>query len=182
MTIKIQIDSKEDRKKFYDEFFYIRGRYHSIIKKPSQKVEGLTKSIKRSILITIIVFVITLFGFWVGVSYYLSILCFISLFITLACLYFANKSLKTSIEEKSGSTINIDEHGIELVKKDNFTAKIEWPMIDKIIINHYSICVFPKQVTSLMIAVTSQYKKEFLEAMKQYQKEHLIIDNSHLYK
>jgi len=185
MKIEIQNGPKEDIKNFYDEFFYIRRKYKKIRKNPKQKIKGITEFTTVYFIFFFVLFLCTLsytFQFRETIYYFLCFVCFIYIFISIIDLILINKNIKVSIQETSNSIINIDESGIELIKKDNYTAKIEWQMIDKIIINHYSICIFPKQVTSLMIAFHAKYKKEFLEAIKQYQKEELIIDNSHLYQ
>jgi len=86
------------------------------------------------------------------------------------------KSIKAYLQNDLKQVINITDKGIEL-KQDKNSVKINWKSIAYIVINKYSICVLPKKETDIMIALSTDYKKEFLKGIKKYKKEGLVVDN-----
>ena len=176
--MKIEINKKQ-KKEFYDEFLYVTGNYKKIKDNPHKKVRLLTKETLR-----IYSFIIVSFALFV-VAYlryhdklYLFIIAMLFLLSIFVIGYYTaiKKSIKLYLQNDLKQVINITDKGIEL-KQDTNSIKISWKSVAYIVINKYSICVLPKKEKDIMLAISTDYEKEFLKGIKKYKKEDLVVNN-----
>ena len=80
------------------------------------------------------------------------------------------------------SVIEFKEKSIKLIREGMNTVEIEWELIEFILVSKYTICLIPKNINTLMIALPVSKKIDFLTFVKNYKKEVLIIDNEKLYR
>ncbi len=176
--MKIEI-KKKPKKEFYDEFLYVTGNYKKIKDNPYKKVRLLTKETKKIYSFIMVFFALFILAYLrYGDKLYLFVIAALFLLSIFVIGYYSaiKKSIKLYLNNDIKQTINITDKGIELTGNSK-TIKINWKSIAYIIINEYSICILPKKQTEIMIALSTDYKKEFLKGIKKYKKEDLVIDN-----
>lgn len=180
--MKIEINEKPDRK-FYDELLYVTSYYKKIKKKPNKKITTITKELMKDIGIILLLLLIELFFYF---EYQDNIFLFMIGFIGLILIFFilyliaVQKRIKDFLKDNTKTIISINESGVELVKENIQHIQVDWNSIDFILINKYSICLLPKNITNIIIALDTKNKKEFLEGIKKYDKDDLIVDNTEL--
>jgi len=176
--MKIEITNKPNDN-FYKEFLSVLFSINKIKKNYNYKLEEVNKFCFRSIIIQVILSIImTLLIDYISYSFYgicITLLIFIIL-LNVFVLFDYNKKVKEFLKNADSSTIVIDESGVELIEKLK-TCKINYEMIELVLINKYSICVIPRDMTGIMIGVPIEYKDRFLESIRSYNESILIIDN-----
>ena len=75
---------------------------------------------------------------------------------------------------KNGKLFEIDFW----IEEKQVSTKLYWDSIEYIIINKYSICIFPKNFAHFAIFISINSKDEVYKALKKYNKLNLLIDNS----
>jgi len=168
---------------FYDEFLYVAAKYREILKKPKLKAKRLTREIEKYILYVLVCGML-LFLLKRNNMDILSIVLWIILLLYLVLagifLWSVQRKIKMYFKNLEPSVIEINSTGVAL-KKRKQTVSISWNSIAAIMIYHYSICLLPKDASSIMIGFDVEYKEEFLKAVTAYKRQNLVIDNSNLY-
>lgn len=77
--------------------------------------------------------------------------------------------------------MDINEKYIELISNEK-NIKVNFDEIERIVINRYSICFLPKQITSPMVSISTDYKNEVINELEKINHKSLVTDNSELYK
>ncbi len=180
--MKIEVKERGS-KSYYDEFLFVVNKYRSLLKKPNVKVSKLTVFLKQYlllILLSIIIFIASyiftydiLFILFTGM---LSILFIFSIYY----LILINKRINYLMNETGSKIININKDYVEYSDEDK-SYKVKWENIKYVIINKYSICFMPYLKSEILISISTDYKDKILNAIKKYQKEKILIDNSNLY-
>lgn len=182
--MKIEINESLD-KNFYKEFVNIADNYISVKKNPNKKVISNIKKITNLLMVELFLSIIFIFDYINTKSTFSIVMLTIvilSIFIWFMYITLVNKRLKSLIKECSRkSIIEIEEKTVKLIREGMDTLDIEWDKIKFILISKYTICLVPKKINTLMIALPISKKKEFLKGIQNYKKEGLIIDNEKLY-
>lgn len=160
--------------KFHEEILYIASNYYIFKKRPNTKPRSLITVFKVYITLSLLLLILFLFiPDFEEVSAVFFTLLIISIY-----LYFETKYRLKEKLKYGDSTIDIDEEGIKHIASDKTTIKMTWDAIEYILINKYSICVLPKNFSSILIGIEKQSQEKVIKALKKYQKLDLIIDNS----
>lgn len=170
--------NEKGNKKYYEEIMYISSNYYIFKKRPKTKVHSLINVYRLDIILLFIMFIVLLF---IPSISYLSAIPFTMLFIYAYLLVEAKYRLREYLKS-SDSIIKIAEDGIENVCDNKLSIKLPWEAIEYIIINKYSICVLPKNFSSVFIFAEINTKAEIYKSLKKYKKLDLLIDNSNQYK
>lgn len=180
--MKIQVKNIGSRA-YYDEVLFMAYRYKKIKKNPNVKTKNLGKSFKLLLLFIILYGLLLLLYF---IKYNdSSMLLLHGIYIGLGIFYLIlvinyNMRIKMFMNNKREKFIEIDEKNITY--SDGYKKiELNWDNVHMIIINKYSICFFPKTSLSPMISISLEYKESVLNAVNEYKKSNLIIDNSYLY-
>ncbi len=180
--MKLEIKEKPT-KNFYNEILYVQTNYKKILKNPSKKVKKLTTSILLYLLTALVAILISLYFYMQdkphNIFQYYAFFFLILFIFAFFYLLLVNRRLNQLVDysKKNQSTISIDNNNISLIK-DKSTVSITWDSLQSIVINKYSIIFLPKDISSLYIAINTEYKEEILKVIKKYKKEKLIQDNN----
>ncbi len=192
--MKIEIIEKISEFSYYESCF-VMANYSNIRKNPNKKV-GLIRLLFRIFLVTCLyeTFIILGWAFLYSIQnihfdaykiipylfaldYTIIMLC-IFLFVILKAKYEKCSSQKQSVI--------LDDIGIEQKVDDKQDVIIKWENIASIVINKHSICIIPKhlqsKLKSKLICLDIIHKEEFINAITQFNKQDLIVDNSKLYR
>lgn len=176
--MKLEISTPGPRE-YYDEMLYVLSYYKKIKKNPRVKVHSLTKYLSVFIVLLIIYIAIMfianktfhdlLFIYLAGIS---SILLAYYIFVLLN----ANKRIKEYINNTGTKIIEINDEGVRF-KDDKRDFLINWSSIHSIVINNYSICFIPEDMSNIVVSISSEYANEVLKGIKEVNKEDLAYDN-----
>ena len=185
MKIVINKEKKEFDKAFYDEFLFIGTFHKRVRKKPNKKVRKLSTNYKIGLGICIgYSFLLIVLGLSVGFDFldYLFIGMFIILgFIYARSLSIVNNRLKLYMTNRGETTFEITKKEVK-VEKSEQRLQLDWDSIQYVIVNKYSITFLPKDETIIMIGISTEYKNQVIEEIKNLNKEELLIDNTEKYK
>jgi len=163
-------------KEFYDEILFVNANYYKILKNKNKKINRLTISFIKYLIISIIFTCLTIFLYLRTNDSFYTFVIGIYIILILFCIYFiiiTNKRIKELISREEKITINITENYIEY-KSVNSIFKINFEDVACILINKYSICFVPKTTKNAMISITSNYKDQIIKLLKKYKKESLL--------
>lgn len=169
---------------FYDEFLYITSNYKKVIKAPDTKVKLLTKSITDNCIIIFIGLVFEIIFYVIAkdkMYLYLAGILLFMLFIHAVYYVSVKKRIKIFRESDYDSKIIVDNKGISLKKKDQ-NVSLTYDAINMIVINKYSIVVFPKDLSLVFLGIPVDYKEDFIQAIKDNHKYKLLVNNEEEYK
>ena len=182
MEIKIKEKPCDE---FYDEFLYITTNYKKISKVHDAKVKLLTKSIINNIIIIFIGMLFEISFYFISSKdvIYLYLAGMILFLLIVHIIYYFNVKKRIKIFRKSDddSKIVVDNKGVSL-KKKNQDVSLLYDAIDMIVINKYSIVVFPKDLGLVFLGIPVTYKDDFVKGIKDNHKFSLLVDNSDRYK
>ena len=185
----MRIEVKEREKSFFDECLYITNFFPRVLRKPNKKVMSATRAFLRTLIGYLIYTIIFIF---IGINDNFDTLTVIFLVIfllfgLLCFIYFLNvkKQIKFYMNDDGKSSFfEINEDGVKVESYIGTSSLLKWDLVKYIIINKETISFLPDKisVTSVVLFVSTKYKDEVVNAIKKYNKEELIIDNSELYK
>ena len=165
---------EKGNKKYYEEIMYISSNYYIFKKRPRTK----THSLINVFILYIILFLILLFSFLFIPNMMIIIGVFLTCIIVYTYLLIETNYKLREFMKHNNSLIKIDETGIENIEEKQVSTKLYWDSIEYIIINKYSICIFPKNFAHFAIFISINSKDEVYKALKKYNKLNLLIDNS----
>lgn len=181
--MKIEVN-KRGKKEYYDEFLYVVTMRKRIKKNPNQKVQTLTFYLKKYICYILLSVLLFIFFYYktknIFFMIYIGMVIIILLYIVVYLLN-TNKMIKTLMSKTDTKIVEINKSGVEY-KDSEKNIKIDWKNIEFILLNKYSICFIPKDDSNIFISISSDYKYKVLTAIKEFNKEDLIKDNSQLYE
>lgn len=181
--MKLEI-TETGNKEYYDEFLYIANIYQKFKKNPRRKAHEFTKVLLLWTIITIVyTLLLTCAYLKTNDAFYIFLIgmtCF-AIFFEIMYLIILNKKIKIFMNNKGKKIVELGKEGVNYTDADK-SFNVKWEDISYIIINKQTICVIPKTVLSALISINIKYKKEISEALKKYDKEALLIDNSNFYK
>lgn len=181
----MKIEFKErGRKEYYEEMLYISYYFSKASKNPQKKVYLFTSYMWiHSLYMAVLLLVSLFFYFWMReVSFiFLTGAVFILLIAELYLIYQGKERMKRFLSTNDTKIIELTKEGIDFEDVQR-NYRISWNEIRYILINRYSITFLPKSNDNLLISIDKQYQESVLEAIRECEKEDLIIDNSSLYK
>lgn len=182
--MKIEINEKLD-KNFFKEFVNIADNYRNIKKNPNKKVIFNIKKLTNLLIVELFLSIIYIYDYINTQSTFSVVMLVIvvfSIFIWFIYIILVNKRIKDLMKnDVQKSLVEIEETSIKLIREGMNDVEVDWESIDFILINKYTICLVPKKINTLMIALPISKKKEILKEVKDCKKEYLIIDNEKLY-
>lgn len=182
----IKLNKSADCIKFYDELFYITQFYKTILKNPRVKVTLLSEYIlKRIFLVTLLFACVIIFIIFFGFNIFILIglIMEIIIFLSYLILYINNKKrLNMYTKDTSEPKLEINGEYVMIIRKESEEVKLYWEVIDKIIINKYSIVFFPKDLKLVVLGFEIVDKDIIVSTIKKYNHDDLIVDNTNLYE
>lgn len=183
--MKIEIVEKMSKYSYY-ECNVVAANYFSIRKNPNKKISLFNTFFKiLLILICMNIFWIVLYSIqnrYLNITEYIiqSFLKLCGIFLLfLFFLYINFKKIYKKCSNQKHSVV-IDDIGIEQKVENKQDIIVKWEDLSSLIINKHSICVIPKHLPSKLIFLDIIHKEEFINAITQFNKQDLIIDNSNL--
>ena len=168
--MKIEIKEKGSEA-FYKEIVNISGQYRYLIKNHNYKLKDYFKQFKMlliagSIVLALLILMCVFWGF--RTIDYVAI-CFLGLAVILCFAYIRllNKYKNSLMDDAGESTLEMDEEGVELSKKDTQTIKNTWNNIEFVRLFDECLCFVPKSKTGIMICVTKEFAKQIKDWLKE---------------
>lgn len=180
--MKLEIKERGSRE-FYDEFLYVVFHHKKVRKKPTKKVHSLFKEAIRYIVISLFLFLLTAYLYFSdSTGFFLFGFCFCGFVFGLSLFYLwlVQNYLHKLMKGTEVFTVEVHSKGISL-ETDHTKFSLDYSEIEMILIEQYAICILPKDFKRPLMSISVQYKEKFLEAIKKYHQEEMIIDNSSLY-
>ena len=181
--MRLEIKEQGSRE-YYNEFLYVVAKYRKLKKNPRRRVYNFTKYLIIYNIITFLMVLISLY-FYLSTNdtiymFYVGALSGV-LAIQIGYLFKCRKRINMLLNTKGVRIIEFNEDGVEYIDDDK-NLRIKWDDLKYVIINKYSICMLPKATLQGFTSVSVKYKDEVINGLKKYQKESVLIDNSHFYK
>ncbi len=170
---------KRGTKEFYDEMLYVISYYKKFIKKPKRKAYQYTKYLLMYITLSIIMCGAFIYLYFLDKDWYSLVMIgafLIVLFLSIIIYVSAKKRIKMYMEDMSDKSIEITEEAI-CYNSETLNMKIKKEEISVIVINKYSICILPKEITTYAISISKDYLNEFLSGANENGYEKLIANN-----
>ncbi|MBR2731796.1 MAG: hypothetical protein IKD72_07410 [Clostridia bacterium] len=181
MRIEISAKEKAGRsKRYYREFLVVSANYRRLIRQPSCRLrnpfrEYLVLLIVGCLLLGLLGAVTGFADFdaptvaalvlW-GVIMLLCIFRLIRLFQLCAAL----------AHDPKDAVLTLDAEGIELDRAGTQTMRLAWSGVAFVRVFRESICILPKERTSLLFAIDRKYEAQILNELKAQHPEILIIE------
>lgn len=185
MKLIIKDNKTEKDKNFYDEFLFVATFHKRVRKRPDKKTRKLSTNYKIGLGICIgYSILLTILGLSVGFDFIDYV--FIGMFVILGVIYIrslsiVNQRLKLYMDNRGETIFEITNKDVK-VEKATQKLQLNWDSIQYVIVNKYSVTFLPKDETIIMIGISTEYKDQVIEEIKNLNKEELLIDNTEKYK
>lgn len=185
----MRIEVRERNKDFFDECLYVTCFFKKILKNPNRKIMGASKMYFRGLIVYLLAAMLFIFiaineGF--GGLYLIFIVIYFWFAAVMAYnLFVVKKQIKLYMNDDGKvSVFEINENVIRVESYVGTTVELNWDLVKYILINKETISFVPEKlsVSTVSMFVSTKYKEIVIDAIRKYNKESLIIDNSELYK
>lgn len=187
----MKISIKENNKNIWDESIFIIENIKRIKDDPTMMVKRIIKDRTPMRLIiylyTIFLSILTIFSILDNSSHIVEILFALYFVLCSICLFIKTiiykKLIKKAADVFMNYVIEINDEGYFVYGLDDKCTSYSWEEVYKVIINKYSIVfISNNEKNEVLYCCSSIYKPQISNAMKEYNKTHLLIDNSDKYK
>lgn len=181
--MKITIDKRGSRE-YYEEFLFVVSNYRRYRRKPNTKAQTYSKYMRNNyIVIGLCLLILGLYSYISKDRLYLALIlvCIALLCYTIYYHHNTNEMIKAYLNDTSIKTLEIDKEGVCYTDPTK-SYKLKWENIKYILINKYSISFIPENASMVVISTDLEYKDQVFKALKEVNKENLVVDNSSLYR
>jgi len=158
---------------FYKEVVNISGQYRFLLQNKNYKLKDYFKQFKVLLIAgcTVLVLLLIMCFAWGFKTFdYVAIIGLgLTMIMCCAYLYSLNRYKNAMMTEAGESTLNLDEEGVELNKKDAQVYRNSWNNIECVIIAKEALTFMPKMKTGMMICIERKYEEEILNWLKENQ-------------
>ena len=180
--LKIKVDERGSRE-FYEEFYYVVANYAKIKKHPEKKAVSILKN-NIVYFITTGLLIVILYLFYILESDYFCFTVATVLLFALVVYLRMDRTIRKAINELMSykGTVEITMAKGKINYKDaNKEINYGFDQVSSIVINKYSICIIPKQINLVLIAIPTDYKEEIVKFLEEEKLDDLLVDNSSKY-
>ena len=165
-------------KEFYDEILFLSMKRKDFLNNPKMKMLGISKYYKSYMLLAIFSIILMLVFYYIFEENIFLIFLGMMVLLLVYCLLSYRKMMvyvNQMLSTENATSVDINEDGINFHddKKDIF---LKWNDIHSIIKAKHSISFLPKNVMDYIISIRDKYTDEVLTALKENDKESLIIN------
>ncbi|MDO5455563.1 MAG: hypothetical protein Q4F25_01460 [Eubacteriales bacterium] len=167
MRIEVQEKGTEG---YYKEVVNVVTQCRTIMKDPGKDLQDAFISTKRSLTISIVLFVVLgLMTIFVGAS----VLTIIALMLTAVNITFClghrmnlNKSVAKLASDERRTVLILDESGVALEKEGTMVIRFGWENLAFLRIYELTVCFFAKEGTGV-ITVNRKYEEQIMKYIKE---------------
>ena len=175
--MKVRI-TERGTKSYYDEFIYIAYFVKKFMKRPWSRTHRMTHYLITSIFVVILALFLELYfykiyndGFMLFVVGVLTLL----LLYHIIYLFMVIKRIGFYKSDNKDVTFSLEKDGV-LYESEDLNINLKWENIKYVIVGKYSIVFIPVSIKYAIISISVDYKNEFVEGLKKYKKENLLIE------